>query len=114
MSTITVGATTIAPLLILNSDRTRETRNVVLEPIDSPSPYISLAESATPTQRMTALFADEPDAQAALDLVSRGLPIAVVTATRTFTCVATGPASIDRASENRARWTLSLDVREIS
>lgn len=114
MATISVGATTITPLLILNSDRERDTRNVILEPIDSPVPYVSLAESATPTQQLVALFADEIAAQAALDLVSRGLPIAVVTDARTFSCVKTGSAKIDRAGENRSRWTLTLDVRELA
>lgn len=114
MATLTVGGTTITPLLILNSDRTRETRNALLQPIDSPAPYVSLAESATATQQLVALFADETSAQVGLDLVSRGLPIAVVTATRTFSCVKTGSAEIERAPENRARWTLTLDVRELS
>ncbi len=113
MVTISAGGTTITPLLILSDDRSREPRNVVIEPIDSPEPYVSLAESATPTQDLRLLFADEAAAQAALDLVSRGLPLAVTTATRDFSCVKVGTARIGRTSEVRARWDLTVEVREL-
>lgn len=115
MATITVGAVTVTPLLVLNSDRSRDSRNVLIEPIDSPAPYVSLAESATPTQSFVALFATEADATAAFDMVSAGLPIDVVTDARSFTCVTASDstATIERASENRARWTLTVPIREI-
>lgn len=113
MSTITVGATVLTPMLILNSDRSRDPRNVIIDPIDSPEPYASLAESRTPTQSLRALFAVEADAQAALDLVSAGLPIAVSTDSRAFTCIKMGRATIDRAGENRRRWILEVEVREL-
>lgn len=113
MATITAAGTTITPLLILSSDRAREPRNVVIDPIDAPEPYVSLAESKTPTQDLRFLFADEPAAQAALDLVSLGRVLAITTDTRSFSCVKIGPARIDRTSENRNRWELTVEVREL-
>lgn len=113
MATITVGATVLSPALILNDDRSREAGNVVIEVIDAPDPYVSLGESKTPTQQLEALFLTEPEAQAALDLVSSGRPIIVATDARLFTCVKVGVASIGRASRNRARWILNVEVREL-
>jgi len=113
MATITAGTTTITPALILNSDRTREAGNVLIEPIDSPEPYVSLAASKTPTQQLTALFLTRAEGQAALDLVSSGRVLDIVTDSIEFSCVKSGAATLDRASENRARWILTVEVREL-
>lgn len=113
MASITDGLTTIEPLLILNADRSRESRNTILEPIDSPEPYVSLAEARTPTQQLAALFADELTATAGLTMLSSGRVLTITTDARVFECVLAGPARIDRASESRDRWTLEAEVREL-
>lgn len=115
MATISNSSASSTPLLVLNSDRSRESRNVIREPIDSPNPYVSLAVARTATQELEALYASEALAAAGLAIVCGGLPVTVTTDARTFTCalVEGGRAGIDRASENRNRWILRAEVREL-
>lgn len=113
MATISNSSASSTPLLVLNSDRRREDRNVILSPIDSPRPYVSLAEAATATRELEALYASEALALEGLEIVTAGLPIVVSTDTGSYTAVLDGDASVDRASENRARWILRARVREL-
>lgn len=112
MATISDGVTTHTPMLILSTMLEQETGNVILQPIDTIEPFISLAPALTPTESLQLLCADEPAAVEIRQVLASGRVISVTTDTRSYQCVLAGRLRHERHTST-SRWIVTAEVRHL-
>lgn len=119
MSTISDGTTTLTPTLVLGFESRRESRNVLIEPIDSGEPYVSLAAPRTRNGTLAYLFDNEADSVACEQLHNSASVITLMDAdvssvNMSYVVPANGSITRTLDPQTRAVWTVTVDYREVS
>lgn len=119
MSTISNGTTTLTPTLVLGFQSRRESRNVLIEPIDSPEPYVSLAAARTRTGTLSYLFDDEADSLACEQMHSAPGVFTlfdddVTSVNMSYVVLERGQITRTLDDETRDAWTVTVDYREVT
>ena len=118
MSTISDGVTTVTPTLVLGYRAGQRSRNVLIEPIDSPDPYVSLAAAQTRAGTWSYLFADEAEAEACRALHAAGSVLTltdpdVSTVGMDYVVPDDGEIVVELDPETRKAWIVEVDFREV-
>lgn len=117
MTTITQGATTITPNLVLGYEAQSESRNVFHIILSAPSMDVSLAPAGMRSGELEMFFLRQEDAWAAhalhiglgsFVLVDSDLPEI------NMTYVCDGSIKIALDDKTQKRWTLSVPFREVT
>ena len=115
-TTISDGATTVTPTLLLGYRMRRVSRNVVRAVIGSNAPAVSLRAAKLRTGTLEFLCADKPVAAALVALLSTDQELTLHDTDHpdlgfTFVTVGQG-ADLELDPETRRRWLVRVDVQE--
>lgn len=116
MATVTDGATTITPLLVLGYASKRESRNVVHQVIGRTGDDVTLRPASLRTGTLTMLFANEADALACEQMHAAGAVFTLVdddlsSTTMLYILAGSLPRVLD--DQTRRRWTVAVDFQEV-
>jgi len=117
LSTISDGATTITPELVLGYDTAQEGRNIFHDVLGRADPDVSLRVAGTRAGTLTLFFPTEAAANAARTLHA-GAKVFTYTATDNATTsmryvVDNAGIRVQLDPETRRRWTVAVAYREV-
>lgn len=113
MATITRGATTLTPTLVLGWGLTRRGRSVVHEILGTGEVDITTRTPAPRNGTVRTFWASESAANAALEALSvPGGPWVFDVVGEPLTAYVVGDLSIESATDAARRWVVRVDVQE--
>lgn len=117
MSTITDGATTVTPTLVLGHEVSRRSRTVIHPILGRPDPDVTLREAALRRGTLRVLF---PDAESAYVCFSMHAGLSVLTLTTpelpsaSMSYVVDGDADLQLDEDTRERCVVEIPFQEVA